>query len=140
MNSVEKLMEILKQTELEKQKLEKEYQNKLDEKERTIKFIKKAIEQEKAKNEQSTQEESINRITIEDKIKECEEKGLKVERNRTWLWAYGFDGRYDENVTVDVGGKLGKIDLIDKNKEIEVLKELGFQYSSNRMRWYYIHS
>ncbi|WP_080845593.1 hypothetical protein [Cytobacillus gottheilii] len=72
-------------------------------------------------------------ISIEDKIKECKEHGFKVRKDREWLWLSETDGRYNVQVTTTTGEV-----LTNKDKETEVLESLGFQYSSNKMNFYWI--
>ncbi|MGG0667723.1 hypothetical protein ABE073_04255 [Lederbergia citrisecunda] len=77
-----------------------------------------------------------NTPTIEEKIKECEDHGFTVKRNRTWLWLCKTDGRYHTTITGKPTGI--EMELIDKSKEDKILEKIGFKFSSTRGNWYYI--
>ncbi len=74
---------------------------------------------------------------INAKIAECESHGFKVKRERDWLWLVSTDNRYDEKVIRELPELRGKTELINKEKETEILKSLGFEYSSWRMNFYW---
>lgn len=81
---------------------------------------------------QSKRQSKLNPV-MQSKIEECKKHGFKVTQEGKWLWISGVDERYNKQVIAANGDK-----LTNKDQETEVLKSLGFQYSSYRMNWYWI--
>lgn len=70
---------------------------------------------------------------INNKIEECKKHGFEVKKERDWLWLISTDGRYNKKEY----NEQHKIEVINKNKETEILKSLGFEYSSWRYQFYW---
>lgn len=66
-------------------------------------------------------------MSIEEKIKQCENHGFKARKEWQWLWLEDTDKRY----------RTSKNGYIQLDNETKVLMELGFKYSSHRMNYYW---
>ncbi len=126
----------LEAKELLSQKIKANQQDELTimELEKQIKELKKKIEK---RNQFIEFLEKESKLTIGDVKQECNRNGLQVNQKGTWLWYSGEStGEMDRNKTIK--DNTGTYEVIDKTKENELLKQLGFEYSTNKMQWYFI--
>lgn len=69
-------------------------------------------------------------MNIQEKIKQCEDHGFKVEQIGSWLWLTGTDGRYRIY-------SLNEMRMINLNLETKILYALNFKYSKARGTYYW---
>lgn len=61
----------------------------------------------------------MNNSYIESVKSLCKEHGFTVSKSGNWLWLNSTDGRYEQN------------------EEYKILKDIGFNYSENKKKFYY---